>query len=323
MPTPYRIYVDSGIVLLCLMALAPASPLVAPACFVYFLAFQPILRRNLIYMYRPRFDGGGFRWPLLFDICISCVVVGQILLTTQMILKQAVGPAIAASIPMLPTILFHRGMRKKYFRAFMDAALLQTSMLDGWDTVDESSMEKREEFRRFLVDGTSSVLLFSPLFVFAVTQNILHPSAHKAAYIPVCIAPGEEEEGLTAEPAVVVPLETDVQKDSLEEPLHSPYQSQEVVIPEAEPIEKASSGQHGATLRRAVNSLMSLRRRTESAGESSGVFDSLKNLNIVPEPSPFDRRASFFSRNSNRSSTMSTSDRRAAFRQLHDGGKDD
>ena len=170
MPTPYRIYVDSGIVMLCLMTLAPASPLVAPACFAYFLVFQPILRRNLIYMYRPRFDGGGFRWPLLFDICISCVVAGQILLTTQMILKQAVGPAIAACIPVLPTILFHRGMRKKYLRAFMDAALLQTSMLDGWDSVDESSMEKREEFRRFLVDCTSKLLLFSLFFVLAATD---------------------------------------------------------------------------------------------------------------------------------------------------------
>ena len=118
---------------------------------------------------------------------------------------------------------------------------------------------------------------------------------------------------------MVVPLETDVQKDSLDEPLHSPYQSQEVVIPEAEPIEKTSSSQHGATLRRAVNSLMSLRRRTESAGATSGVFASLRNLNIVPEPSPFDRRANLSARSSN----MSASDRRAAFRQLHDNGKDD
>ena len=155
-PTPYRIYVDSGIVLLCLLALAPSSPLVAPACFVYYLVFQPILRRNLIFMYRPKFDGGGFRWPVIFDMCISCVVYGQILLTTQMILKEAVGPAIAAAIPILPTLIFHRGMRRKYLRAFEDAALLQTSMLDGWDSVGESSMDKREEFRRFLVDGRST-----------------------------------------------------------------------------------------------------------------------------------------------------------------------
>ena len=141
-------------------------------------------------------------------------------------------------------------------------------------------------------------------------------TAHKAAYIPVCIASGEEEEGLTAEPAVVVPLETDVQKDLLDEPLHSPYQSQETVIPDGEVVDKRAS-QHGATLRRAVNSLAALRRRTESAGDSSGIFASIRNFNIAPEPSPFDRRASLSTR------SLSGSDRRAAFRRLHDSTEKD
>ena len=221
-------------------------------------------------------------------MCISCVVAGQILLTTQMILKQAAGPAIAASLPMLPTILFHRAMKRQYLRAFEDAALLQTSLLDGWDNVDETSAEKREEFRRFLVD------------------------AHKAAYIPVCIASGDEEEGLTAEPAVVVPLDTDVQKDLLEEPLHSPYQSLEVVVPQAESTERRPTMQHGATLRRAANTLAALRRRGDSSMDS-GIFKSMRNLNIVPEPSPFDRRASLASTKS-----KSGSDKRAAFQQMRD-----
>ena len=67
-------------------------------------------------------------------------------------------------------------------------ALLQTSLLDGWDTNEESSTAKREEFRQFLVD------------------------CHKAAYVPVCIA-SEEATVITSEPAVVVPLETDLDED--------------------------------------------------------------------------------------------------------------
>ena len=279
-PTPYRIYVDSGIVLLCLMALAPASPIIAPACFAYFLVFQPILRRNLIFMYRPKFDGGGFRWPFIFDMCIACVVFGQILLTAQMILKQAAGPAMASSIPILPTLLFHRGMKRRYLRAFEDAALLQTSLLDGWENVDETSMEKREEFRRFLVD------------------------AHKAAYIPVCIAAREDEEGLTAEPAVVVPLDTDVQKDLLAEPLNSPYQvAPEVVMPQGESTERRAS-QHGATMRRAPGA----RRRRGDSSSSSDVFAS---MNVVPEPSPFDRRSSLLK-------SQTASERRATFLRMQE-----
>lgn len=276
------------------MALAPASPIVAPACFVYFLMFQPILRRNLIFMYRPKFDGGGFRWPFIFDMCIACCVAGEILLTTQMILKQAAGPAIAAAIPMLPTILYHRAMKRRYLRAFEDAALLQTSLLDGWDNFhnEETSMEKREEFRRFLVD------------------------AHKAAYIPVCIAAGEDEEGLTAEPAVVVPLETDVQKDLLEEPLHSPYQSEEVILPQGEATERRQN-QHGATFRRAVNSLAALRRRGDSSTDS-GVFSSMRDLNIVPGPSPFARPSFSKSASSIRSAEM-----RAAFLRMNQNPEKD
>lgn len=43
-PVPYRVYVDSCMVILCLLALAPASPLIAPACLLYFLLCQPIFR---------------------------------------------------------------------------------------------------------------------------------------------------------------------------------------------------------------------------------------------------------------------------------------
>jgi hypothetical protein len=291
-PTPYRIYVDSGVVLLCLLSLSPASPLVAPACFVYFLVFQPILRRNLIYMYRPKFDGGGFRWPLIFDMCIACCVYGQILLTTQMILKQAPGPAITASIPLLPTILYHRAMRRRYLKAFDDAALLQTSLLDGWDN-EKTSMEKREQFRQFLVD------------------------AHKAAYIPVCIAAGEDEQGLTAEPAVVVPLDTDVQKDLLDEPLYSPYNSGDIIVPSGEATERRPT-QHGATLRRAVNTLSALRRRADSSMDSSsGIFASMRNLEVMPEPSPFARPPLA---KSQRFATKS--DRQLAFRQMNETAKE-
>jgi hypothetical protein len=80
--------------------------------------------------------------------------------------------------------LYRNYLHKRFKRAYQDAGLLQTSLLDGWDNTIPSSVEKREEFRKFLVD------------------------AHKAAYIPVCIAGGATNI-LTAEPAVVIPNEND------------------------------------------------------------------------------------------------------------------
>jgi hypothetical protein len=81
--TPYRIYVDSGTALMCTFALGPAAPLIALASLAYFLIMEPLLRRNLIFVYRPKFDGGGSRWPFLFDMIISVFIYAEILLTSK------------------------------------------------------------------------------------------------------------------------------------------------------------------------------------------------------------------------------------------------
>ena len=183
-PIPYRIYVDGGVVFLCVVALAPQSPLVAPVALLYYLFCIPLWRRNCIFMYRPKFDSGGELWPFLSDMLITSLFMGQFLLTLQMVLKDAFGPAFFAALPAGPTFLYRQYLITRFRRAYNDAGLLQTSLLDGWDNTIPTSVEKREEFRQFLVD------------------------AHKAAYIPVCIAGGATNI-LTAEPAVVIPSEND------------------------------------------------------------------------------------------------------------------
>ena len=237
--TPYRVFVDSGVVLMCTLSLATASPLVAPACFLYFLVCQPLLRRNLIFVYRPKFDGGGFRWPFVFDMCISCMAVGTILLSGQMGLKEALGPAVLAASALVPIFMFQRGMKRRYGRAFKDAALLQTSLLDGWNT-ECSSVKKREEFRRFLVD------------------------AHKAAYVPVCLAATDTQDFLTAEPAVVVPLSSD--PDSSTDDLSPVDPSINESFQATEEVFDRRLSQRGATMRRTMSVLSAARRRTLSRG---------------------------------------------------------
>ena len=228
-PLPFRIYVDSGVVLLCLHALAPASPLVAPFVFLYFLFSTPMLRRNVIFMYRPKFDAGGIRWPFLFDMSISSMFVGQILLATMMGLKRSLGPALLAAAPFLPTLLFRDSMRAKYLRAFNDVGLLQTSLLDGWDTASPESAATREARRRFLVD------------------------AHKAAYVPVCVAGTSSDDKLTAEPAVVVPTITETELELLD-PTEAAQLTPSMKSGSPKTEREGSfrrSAQYGATLRRA------------------------------------------------------------------------
>jgi hypothetical protein len=103
-------------------------------------------------------------------MCISATYLAILLLTVQMALKQAAGPAGAAALTAFPLYFFQTSTKYRFLRAFEDAGLLQTSLLDGWDTAAEYSMEKREEFRRFLVDAHKaayvscySYVVFRPL----------------------------------------------------------------------------------------------------------------------------------------------------------------
>lgn len=128
-PVPYRIYVDSGVVMLCVFSLAPAAPMIAIAAFFYFVCSTPMLRWTMIFLYKPKFDIGGGRFPFIFDMCISGIIVGQTLLIAMMTQKRALGPAFGAFMPMFPTIAYRYILRRRYLRAFSDAALLQTSLL--------------------------------------------------------------------------------------------------------------------------------------------------------------------------------------------------
>lgn len=225
-PIPYRIYVDSGVVFLCTIALAPVCPLIAPTALLYFLYCSPLWRRNLIFMYRPKFDTGGLRWPFLSDVVIQSIIVAQILLSTVMSLKKALGPAILAAVPIIPTIIQRRALHKRFLKSYKDAALLQTSLLDGWDNSQATSFEKREGFRQFLVD------------------------AHKAAYVPICIAGGAVSTALTAEPAVVVPYEGDNPNplmNSLIPDDHESTRTPDIQIPEIQPRQSTENGTSVAT----------------------------------------------------------------------------
>ena len=210
-------------------------------------------------------------------MAISSLLVGHILLTLQMVLKQATGPAVLASVPTLVTLLSYRSMKKQFLGAFTDAALLQTSLLDGWDAAERSSVEKREDFRQFLVD------------------------AHKAAYVPVCLA-GPEKASLTAEPAVVVPIETDYEaetdgienfeddEDEEPKPLSPDKSNEHVEGKSASPqtVLQNSKAQYGAMLRRAAKTIKGLKEReietTQSEMKGASAASQRPLDSLVEEP---------------------------------------
>eukprot|EP00547_Thalassionema_nitzschioides_P003598 CAMPEP_0194208912 /NCGR_PEP_ID=MMETSP0156-20130528/7215_1 /TAXON_ID=33649 /ORGANISM="Thalassionema nitzschioides, Strain L26-B" /LENGTH=1137 /DNA_ID=CAMNT_0038935977 /DNA_START=263 /DNA_END=3676 /DNA_ORIENTATION=- len=199
---PYRLYIDGALVFLCAATLAPAAPLLAPFATIYFYWSQPILKRNLVYVYRPNFDSGGGRWPFLFEMLITSLLVGQIMMTIMMLFKQAYGASVLAFIPFFPTYFWRQSTLATFRRAYQDASLFHTSELDGLEPHEKTSHDLRESFRRFLVD------------------------AHKAAYVPVCLARSANRESakgsyvFTSEPACVINHDNDVHSVSPMEDCH-------------------------------------------------------------------------------------------------------
>jgi hypothetical protein len=107
----------------------------------------------------------------------------------MMVLKYAYGPAALAGLSLFPTYTFSVIAKDRFLRCYQDAGLLQTSQLDGWDTSKPTSVEMREEYRKWLVD------------------------CHKASFVPICLA--GLDSFITGEPSVVVSTERD--NDEFEE----------------------------------------------------------------------------------------------------------
>jgi hypothetical protein len=105
-----------------------------------------------------------------------------------MLLQLAYFSAICVGVAIIPTYVFSQMTKNRFLRAYQDAALLQTSRLDGWDTSKPTSKAMREEYRRWLVD------------------------CHKASYIPICMAGSDNF--LTVEPAAVLPTHRDTDRSA-------------------------------------------------------------------------------------------------------------
>jgi len=191
---PYRVYIDAGTTLLCTVALSFANPFVAPITVMFFMFSEPVWRRNLLYLYEPTYDGGGCRWPFMSEMCFSCMILSQVLLAFMIALKRTIGPAFAAGLGVIPTIMFRKMIHNQYYRKYSDTALLQTSYLDLLESSPQATQEQHEEFRKFLVD------------------------CHKAAYVPVCIS-SSERAILTNEPACVIPTDNESKKGSVAFPI--------------------------------------------------------------------------------------------------------
>jgi hypothetical protein len=89
-------------------------------------------------------------------------------------LKKGYLLSIISFLSIIGTWTFKSVCKDTFEQSYNDAALLQTSELDGWKVDDEMPYMERERYRKWIVD------------------------CHKASYVPVCVI--AEDDYLTSEP---------------------------------------------------------------------------------------------------------------------------
>jgi Calcium-dependent channel, 7TM region, putative phosphate len=205
---------------MCITSLAPTAPLIAPFATLYYMIFIPMLRWLHIFVYRPKYDAGGARFPIYHDIIVSSLILGQVLISASLLLKEGIVSGVIVFAMAFPTFFFSRWTKEQFKRSYMDAGLLQTSQLDGWGV--GKTIEDREKYRRWLVD------------------------CHKAAYVPICLSGGEDF--LTSQPAVTVPTYRDLaEQDDKEEEEDDASEDAEVGSKPPTPIRGLQQWKHEST----------------------------------------------------------------------------
>ena len=189
-PIPFRVYVDSSVVLLCALTFCVISPLVLPCAFIYFLVTVPLWRRQLLLVYRPMFDAGGMRWPFLFNVVMSALYLSQMLVGLVLLLKNMYTPSILTFLTTVLTIDFHLSCNRRFRQAYFDIGLMQSGLINESNKskgilqprgLNEDIYNEKEDFRKWLVD------------------------AHLAAFIPICMLDNLRlVETLTAAPAQTI-----------------------------------------------------------------------------------------------------------------------
>ena len=195
----------------------------------------------------------------------------KFLLALSFFLKKAYLLCGISLISIIPTWTFKGICKDTFEQSYNDAALLQTSELDGWKVGEEMPYMERERYRRWVVD------------------------CHKASYVPVCV--NAEDDYLTSEPAVVIPTQQEMEMDNQSTTngmdLHdsrdqSSSSAQQFNRARTSTIDSFNSfvsqrnqSQRGAIFRRVANSPMNFTQN----GDNSSILDeceSYKGQKIFP-----------------------------------------
>ena len=110
----HKILAQDMLVVVISVVFAVVAPLVLLPCIIFFLFSRIMWTHHHLYVYESVFESGGQFWPKIFRRFVFGLIIAQMTITGQFILKEARHEAYATIALMFITYLFLRSTRARY-----------------------------------------------------------------------------------------------------------------------------------------------------------------------------------------------------------------
>lgn len=141
----HKILAQDLLVVVIAVVFAVVAPLVLLPCAAFFIFSRIMWTHHHLYVYESCFETGGQFWPKIFRRFIFGLIIAQMTITGQFILKQARHEAYATIALMFMTYLFLRGTRARYDPSSKTLPLEVATVMDISINQEEEARRRKQE----------------------------------------------------------------------------------------------------------------------------------------------------------------------------------
>jgi hypothetical protein len=144
----HKILAQDLLVVVIAVVFAVVAPLVLLPCVAFFIFSRIMWTHHHLYVYESCFETGGQFWPKIFRRFIFGLIIAQMTITGQFILKEARHEAYATIALMFMTYLFLRSTRARYDPTSSTLPLEVATVMDISISQEEEARKRAQEQSR-------------------------------------------------------------------------------------------------------------------------------------------------------------------------------
>ena len=149
----HKILAQDMLVVVISVVFAVVAPLVTLPCALFCLCSRIVWTHHHLYVYESVFESGGQFWPKIFRRFVFGLIIAQMTITGQFILKEARHEAYATIALMFITYVFLRATRARYDPTSSALPLEVATVMDISLRQDEAAEMAEDEWRRRQIEA--------------------------------------------------------------------------------------------------------------------------------------------------------------------------